>query len=368
MTSKTRPQPSPAHDARPHVVIVGAGFGGLSVARKLGGTTCRVTLIDRENFHLFVPLLYQVATAVLSEGDIAQPIRHILSHHANIDVFLDEVVEIDAADKQVITRNRTIGYDILVLATGSGQSYFAHPEWARYAPGLKTIEDATAIRNRLMLALEEAERTTEEAARRALMTVVLIGGGPTGVELAGSISELTRHTVRRDFKHIKPEEARIILIEATPRLLAAFPEDLADHTRRVLERRGVELRFNTPVEDIREGRVVAGGETIDAGTIVWTAGVAASPAGRWLGVETDRSGRIEVDRTLAVPGLDRVYALGDTVLVRGDDGKPLPGLAQVAKQQGLYLGKALANSLVGLPWPGPFRFRNYGNMATIGRN
>lgn len=359
--------PAPNRDL-PHVVIVGAGFAGLSVARKLGSRPCRVTIIDRQNFHLFVPLLYQVASTVLSPGDIAEPIRRVLSRHQNVEVLLDEVTGIDTAARKVITREQSIDYDALVIATGSGQSYFGHPEWARHAPGLKTLEDAIEIRNKLMLAFEEAERTKDEERRRALMTVVLVGGGPTGVELAGSISELARHTIKRDFRHIRPEETRVILLEATSRLLSAFPEDLADHARKVLQAGGVDLRFDTPVEDVRENCVIAGGESIAAGIIIWTAGVAASPAGRWLGVETDRNGRIKVDDRLAVPGLDGVYALGDTALAVGDDGSPLPGLAQVAKQQGLYLGKALADQLSGRPWPGPFRFRNYGNMATIGRN
>lgn len=352
----------------PHVVIVGGGFGGLSVARKLGGARCRVTVVDRRNFHLFVPLLYQVATAVLSPAEIAEPIRRILSRYKNVEVLLGEVTAVDAANKRVLLGDRAIDYDVLVLAPGSGQSYFGHAEWAAHAPGLKSVEDATEIRHKLLMAFEEAERTTEEARQRALMTVVLVGGGPTGVELAGSISELVRETLKRDFRRISPRQARIVLLEAMPRLLGPFPDELARHARKVLEQRGVELRLNTPVEDIRPECVVAGGEEIPAGTIIWTAGVAAAPAARWLGVETGRDGRVAVDRRLAVPGFDRIYVIGDTALAQGADGQPLPGLAQVAKQQGLYLGRALAGEFAGRPWPGPFTFRNYGNMATVGRH
>lgn len=352
----------------PHIVVIGGGFGGLSVARRLGGAPCRVTLIDRQNFHLFVPLLYQVATAALSPGDIAEPIRQVLARDRNVEVRLDEVTGVDTARRRVVTKTGEIGYDVLVIATGSGQSYFGHPEWATHAPGLKSIADAQEIRNKLLMAFEEAERTDDAARRAALMTIVLVGGGPTGVEMAGAVSELARHTMRRDFRRISPADARIVLVEAMPRLLGPFPEKLASHAQRVLEGRGVELRFNAPVEDVGEDYVVAGGERIPAGTIVWTAGVAASPAGKWLGVETDRAGRVLVDANLAVPGHDGVYVIGDAAHAKGEDGEPLPGLAQVAKQQGEYLGRALAAQAQGRPWPGPFKFRNYGNMATIGRN
>lgn len=357
-----------AGERRRHVVIVGAGFGGLEAAKALGGKPVSVTVIDRRNYHLFVPFLYQVATATLSPADVAETVRAILRKHQNVEVLLGEVTGVDPAGKRVFMGEQAVDYDDLVIATGSGQSYFGHDAWARHAPGLKTVEDAREIRGRLLMAFEQAEMATDEDERRRLMTVVLVGGGPTGVEMAGAIAELVRRTLRRDFRHIRPESARIILVEALPRLLTPFPEKLAAFARRRLERLGVEIRFNAPVEDVDDESVVAAGERIRAGLVVWTAGVQASPAGRWLGVETDKAGRIKVDDDLGVPGLEDVYVIGDTALVLGKDGEPLPGLAQVAKQQGQYLGRALARKGAGQPWPGPFRFRNYGNMAVIGRN
>jgi NADH:ubiquinone reductase (H+-translocating) len=355
---------------RRHVVVVGAGFGGLEVAKTLGGKPAvRVTLIDRRNYHLFVPFLYQVATATLSPADVARPIRSILSRYANVEVLLGEVTGVDTAARRVLMGGHAaVGYDDLVIATGSGQSYFGHGEWARHAPGLKTIEDAREIRGRLPMAFERAEMADDPGERRRLMTVVLVGGGPTGVEMAGAVAELVRQTLRREFRHIRPDSARIILLEALPRLLTPFPEALAEFAKRRLERRGVELRLGTPVEGVDEEGVTAGGERIPAGTVIWTAGVAASPAGRWLGVETDKAGRVKVDEHLRVPGLADVYVIGDTALALDEGGQPLPGLAQVAKQQGRHLGRALARKAAGQPWPGPLRFRNYGNMAVIGRN
>jgi NADH:ubiquinone reductase (H+-translocating) len=355
-------------ERQPHVVIVGAGFGGLAVARGLGGAPVRVTVIDRRNYHLFVPLLYQVATAALSPADIAAPIRSILSRHGNVRVLLGEVTGIDPERRRVHLGERAIAYDQLVLATGSGQSYFGLEEWAAHAPGLKTIEDAREIRGRLLMALEQAEMVDDPKEREKLMTVVLVGGGPTGVEMAGAIAELTRDTLKRDFRHIRPEEARIILLEALPRLLGAFPEDLARFAERRLERLGVEIRLGCPVESVDAGGVSACGERIEAANVVWTAGVAASPAGRWLGVETTKSGQIEVGPNLEVPGLPGVFAIGDVARALDRNGEPLPGLAQVANQQGSYLGRALARVAAGRPWPGRFRFHDYGNMATIGRN
>jgi len=353
---------------QPHVVIIGAGFGGLAAAREFGGAPVRVTVIDRRNYHLFVPLLYQVATAALSPADVSAPIRAVLSRHANIQVVLGEVTGIDRERRRVLLGERTVPYDYLVIATGSGQSYFGHDEWAEHAPGLKTIEDAREIRGRLLMAFEQAETIEDPEERRRLMTIVLVGGGPTGVEMAGAIAELTRDTLRREFRHIRPEHARIILLEAMPRLLGAFPEELARFARRRLERLGVEIKLDCPVEGVDATGVTACGERIEAAIVVWTAGVAASTAGDWLAVETTKAGQIEVDANLAVPGLDRVFAIGDTARALDQDGKPLPGLAQVAKQQGAYLGRALARVAAGKPWPGPFRFRDYGNMATIGRH
>lgn len=364
----------PKAGERPHVVIIGAGFGGLACAQALGGTGIPVTVIDRRNYHLFVPLLYQVATAALSPADIAQPIRKILSRHPDIRVVLGEVTGIDTERRLVRLnpdgprRDGDIRYDRLVIATGSSYSYFGHDEWAAVAPGVKTIEDAQHIRARLLGCFERAELSTDPEEQAMLMTVVIVGGGPTGVELAGAIAELTRYALARDFRRIDPRSARILLVEAGPRLLGTFPEHLSRYAQHALGRLGVTVMTGQAVENIEAGGVTIGGRFIPAGTMVWGAGVAASPAGRWLGVETDRAGRIRVDADLSVPGLDGVFALGDTALGAADDGKPLPGLAQVAKQQGQHLGTALAaNILRGKPMP-PFRFKNRGNTAIVGRS
>ncbi|MDX1541326.1 MAG: NAD(P)/FAD-dependent oxidoreductase [Geminicoccaceae bacterium] len=353
---------------RPHVVVVGAGFAGLEVARALGRSKARVTVIDRRNFHLFVPLLYQVATAALSPAEVIAPIRSVLRRYANIEVLLGNVTGVDPARRLVLMGESEVGYDILVIATGSGQSYFGNDDWAAHAPGLKTIEDAREIRGSLLMAFERAEMTRDEAERRRLMTFVVVGGGPTGVEMAGSIAELARETLKRDFRHIRPDHARIVLLEAADRLLLPFPEGLARFAHNKLERLGVEVRTECMVEEVGDRGVVAGGERIPAATIVWGAGVQASPAANWLGIEPGKGGTVPVDRNLRVEGLDDVYVLGDTALCPGEDGGPLPQLAQVAKQQGQYLGRALRRTIEGGSWPGPFRYRNYGNMATVGRN
>ena len=367
-TSNIDRTPAPL-DSRPHVVIVGAGFGGLACASELGSTGIRVTVIDRNNYHLFVPLLYQVATAALSPADIAEPIRRILSRHPNIDVVLGNVTGVDRQARKVILADGSfVPYDRLVLSTGSSYSYFGHDDWAKIAPGLKTIEDARQLRGRLLMCFEQAEMSKNPAQQQALMTAVVVGGGPTGVEMAGSIAELARHTLARDFRRVDPRAARVLLVEAGPRLLASFPEDLASYAHRELEKLGVTVMTGKAVENITpEGATIAG-EFIPAGTIVWGAGVKASPAGRWLGVETNRSGHIPVADDLSVPGLDGIYAIGDTASLSGEDGQPLPGLAQVAKQQGEHLGRALeANLLRGAPMP-PFRYHSRGNTAIIGRN
>ncbi|AWK87341.1 NAD(P)/FAD-dependent oxidoreductase [Azospirillum thermophilum] len=360
--------PAPVDDAT-HVVIIGAGFGGLACAAALGSTNIRVTVIDRNNYHLFVPLLYQVATAALSPADIAQPIRRILSRHPNINVVLGEVVGVDRAAKAVtLADGSVVPYDRLVIATGSSYNYFGHDEWAEVAPGLKTIENARRLRARLLSCFEQAEISEDPARQAALMTAVVVGGGPTGVEMAGAIAELARYTLARDFRRIDPRATRILLVEAGPRILGTFPDELAGYARRALERLGVEVMTGKAVERIEEGAVTIAGRIVPAGTIIWGAGVTASPAGRWLGVETDRAGRIRVAPDLSVPGLDGVYALGDTAMAEGDDGKPLPGLAQVAKQQGEHLGRALEAGIArGAAMPA-FRFRNRGNTAIIGRS
>jgi NADH dehydrogenase len=352
-----------------HVVIVGAGFGGIEVARGLGAAGIRTTLIDRHNHHLFQPLLYQVATAALSPADIAEPVRKVLRGYESIEVLLDEVSAIDAAQRTVsLASGNRISCDWLVVATGATHSYFGHDDWAAFAPGLKTIEDARQIRSRLLLAFEEAEMSHDPAEQKRLMTIAVIGGGPTGVELAGSIAELARHTLSKDFHHIRPETATVLLLEAGPRILTAFPETLANYATRKLEKLGVMLRTNTPVERIAANSVTAKGEEIPVGFAIWAAGVMASPLGKMLGVPTDRAGRVAVNPDLSVPGLTNVYALGDVTQIAGEDGKPLPGLAQVAKQEGIYLGRALAKKIAaGGPTP-PFRFHNRGNTAIVGRH
>lgn len=360
--------PSPA-DARPRVVIVGAGFAGLACAQALGGSVARVTVVDRNNYHLFVPLLYQVATAALSPADIAEPVRAILRRHRNVDVVMGEVSGVDLAARRVVLADGSfLPYDRLVVATGSLYSYFGHDDWADHAPGLKTLEDARRLRARLLTCFEQAEMTPDPARQHALMTAVVIGGGPTGVEMAGAIAELARFTLARDFRRIDPRAASVILVEAGPRLLSAFPQDLSDYARASLEAKGVQVLTGQPVEEVRPDGVVVAGKLVRAGTIVWGAGVKASPAAGWLGAKTDRLGRIIVHPDLSVSNLEGVYALGDTALAAHDDGTPLPGLAQVAQQQGRHLGSALAANLAdGTPLP-PFRFRNRGNTAIIGRN
>lgn len=352
-----------------HVVIIGAGFGGLATASMLKGTGIDVTIIDKNNYHLFVPLLYQVATAELPPGDIAEPVRRIFRRHANTEVLMAEVTQVDPARREVtLNTGRIISYDRLVIGTGSQYNYFGHEQWAAVAPGLKTIEDARRIRSRLLMAFEIAEMTDDPARQAALMTTVIVGGGPTGVELAGSIAELARYTLARDFRHVQPQLAQIILVEAGPRLLGGFHARISDYAERRLTKLGVKILLSHRVDDLRVDGAVIAGQFMPAGTLIWAAGVRASPAAHWFGVETDSTGRIAVNPDLSVPGLESVYALGDTALCRDDHGAPLPALGQVAKQQGQHLGRALAANLRnGTPMP-PFRFRNRGNAGIIGRN
>jgi NADH dehydrogenase len=355
----------------PRVVIVGAGFGGLACAKELARAPVRVTVtvVDRHNYHLFVPLLYQVATAALSPADIARPIRRILGRYENIDVMLGDVVAVDVTARAVELADGTrLAYDVLVLATGSEYSYFSHPEWAARAPGPRTLEEARRIRTRLLMAFERAEMTQDAAKQDALMTTVIVGGGPTGVEMAGSVAELARHTLARDFRRIDPRRARILLIEAGPRILPAFPASLAAYAHKALERLGVTVLTGQALEAIGDDGVTVAGRRIAAGTVIWGAGVKASPAGQWLPIKLDGAGRIPVNPDLSVQGLDRVYALGDTALTLAGDGAPLPALAQVAKQQGRHLGRGLAAHFAqGRPLT-PFRFRDRGNTAIIGRD
>jgi NADH dehydrogenase len=323
------------------VVIVGAGFAGLSLAQSLGSTPFRVTVVDRRNYHLFQPLLYQVATAVLTPGEIAEPVRRIMKRHRNVRVVLGELEGVDPGRREIRVNGELLRYDTLVLATGATHSYFGHPEWERFAPGLKTLEDARRIRARVLLAFEQAEMENDPAERERLMTFAIIGGGPTGVEMAGAIAGLARQSLVRDFRAIDPMTARILLIEAAPRILGPFPEDLSAYAERALKRLGVTILTGRAVENIDERGVTLGGEVIPAATVVWAAGVAASPVGALLNVGTDKAGRVRVNPDLSVPGLDGVYVLGDLALAHDEKGRPLPGLAQVAHQQGRYLGRAL---------------------------
>ena len=356
-------------DARPHVVIVGAGFGGLACAQALGGHAVRVTIVDRQNYHLFVPLLYQVATAALSPADIAEPVRKVLRRHQNIDVVMADVTGVDVAARRVLVGDAGyIPYDRLVLATGSRYDYFGHDAWAAFAPGLKTVADARQIRASILFGFEQAEICKDAHEQAALTTSVIVGAGPTGVEIAGAIAELARWSLRRNFRNIDPATATVVLIEVGPRILAAFPEKLASYAQRRLQKMGVIVRTNDPVEAIDHDGVIVAGERIRAKTIVWAAGTSASPAAIWLGAEADRLGRARVDADLSVTGFDGIYAIGDTAMALDREGKALPALAQVAKQQGRHLGLALAAALErGAPLP-PFHFKNRGNTAVIGRN
>lgn len=348
------------------VVIVGGGFAGLAAARGLRSAPVSITLIDRQNHHLFQPLLYQVATAGLSPADITAPIRSILAGQSNVNVMMGEVVGVNSVDQQVLLPGRAVPYDYLILATGATDSYFGHNEWAQYAPGLKSITDATAVRRDILLAFEAAEIEPDTNRRNALLTFVLVGAGPTGVEMAGAIAELSHRALARDFRHINPKSTRIILLEAGPRILSSFPQDLSNKAQKMLEKMGVEVRVNTAVESVDANGVVAAGARVPAGTVIWAAGVAASPAGRWLGAETDRSGRVRVEPNLTVPGHPEIFVLGDTMTVM-QNGAPLPGVAPVAMQQGKYAARALTATLSGAKPLRPFHYTDKGNLATVGR-
>jgi NADH dehydrogenase/putative oxidoreductase len=352
---------------RPHVVIVGAGFGGLKCASGLKGEAIDVTLIDRNNYHLFQPLLYQVATAGLSPADIAFPIRALFRDNHSMRVLRGTVTGVDAAQRTVTVDGREIGYDHLVLATGATHGYFGHEEWSADAPGLKQVEDAIAIRARVLSAFERAEAATDPAERARLLTFVICGAEPTGVELAGAIADLARFGLSDEFRSIDPTSARIVLLQAGPRVLPTFPEDLSLAAQTSLERMGVEVRLNSRMEKIEIGDVVVNGEAIPAGTALWAAGVIASPAAQWLGREPDSAGRLKVALDLSVPGYPEIFAIGDTVSVAAWNGQPAPGLAPAAKQAGAYVAEALCARIYGDPPPPPFRYRHWGSLATIGR-
>jgi NADH:quinone reductase (non-electrogenic) len=349
------------------VVIVGAGFGGLECAKALRRAQVDVTVIDRENHHCFQPLLYQVATAALSPADIAWPIRHILRPQRNATVLMEEVRGVNPERKCIQTQFGEIPYDYLVIATGSTHSYFGHDDWSRFAPGLKRIEDGTRIRRSILIAFERAEVMTDEDQRRRLLTFVIVGGGATGVEMAGAIADVARQTLAADFRRIDPRSARIILIEAGPRLLPTFPAGLSDYALKTLTRVGVEVRTETLVTkcdadgvDLKDGR-------IDAGTVIWAAGVTASPAMRWLNAEGDRAGRVKVNSDLSLPGHPEIFVVGDTAAVTDKNGHPVPGIAPAAKQMGTYVGKLISARIAGRGWNKPFKYMHLGDLATIGR-
>jgi NADH:ubiquinone reductase (H+-translocating) len=350
----------------PHVVIVGGGFGGLYAARAFAREPVEVTVVDRRNHHLFQPLLYQVAMAALSPGEIASPIRWILRRQKNVEVLLAEATGVDLANRRLILADGELDYDYLIVATGTTHAYFGHDEWRPLAPGLKTLEDALDIRRRVLLAFERAERETDPDRRKALMTFVAIGGGPTGVEMAGALAEMSRQSLARDFRHINPRSARIVLLEGGPTILSAFPEPLRDAARRDLERLGVDVRTNSVVTSVTGGRVAIGDETIAAETVLWAAGVAASPLGAALGAPTDRAGRVRVQSDLTVPGAPNVFVIGDLASFDGEDGRPLPGVAQVAIQMGQHAVRNILRAIDHQPLR-PFHYRDLGNMATIGR-
>ena len=351
----------------PSVLILGGGFGGLSAAKALRGRAVDVTLVDRNNYHLFQPLLYQVATAALSPGDIAAPIRWIFRRSPNIRVLLGEAARVDMADRRVVlTDGAELPYDFLIVATGSSHTYFGHDDWGRHAPGLKTLEDALEIRRRLLLAFERAERETDPARQQELLTFVLVGGGPTGVELAGTLAEIARQTLRHEFRSIDPGASRIVLVEAGPTILPTFPEKLRRAARTSLERLRIEVREGTAVTGVDASGVMLGTERIAAGTVLWTAGVAASPLVASLGLPLDRAGRVVVEPDLSVPGHPHVFVVGDAAAFVGDTGTPLPGVAQVAIQQATHAARTILKRLDGIPSK-RFVFHDKGSMAIVGR-
>lgn len=359
----------------PHVVIIGGGFGGLYAAKSLRRAAVQVTLIDRRNFHLFQPLLYQVATGGLSPANIAAPLRALLKRQANTRVLMGEVIDIDVPGRRVKLSDEELAYDTLIVAAGARHHYFGHPEWEPWAPGLKTIEDATEIRRRVLLAFEAAERETDPERKRALLTFVVVGGGPTGVELAGAIAELARYTLRQNFRSIDPASAKIVLLEGTDRVLPPYPPRLSAKAAQALKRLGVLVRTDAMVTDIHPERVTvrAGGatEVLPCHTVLWAAGVQASSLGailaRATGAGLDRAGRISVQPDLTLPGHPEIFVIGDLANFTHQGGKPLPGVAPVAMQQGQYVARLIQARLKGQSLP-PFHYRDYGNMATIGRN
>src|SRR6202158_5819799 len=358
-------------DRGPRVVIVGGGFGGLAAAKALRKTPARVLLIDRTNHHLFQPLLYQVATAVLAAGQIASPIRAILRKQQNATVILGEVTGVDVNHQSVFVNSADredvpIPYDYLVLATGAGPSYFGHDEYEKVAPGLKSLADAVAARNKILRAFEQAEAEEDPSRHRDLLTFVLVGAGPTGVEMADALAIFVRSTLKSDFRRINPASARIVLVDMAPRVLGPFSESLSNAAKQRLEKLGVEVRLGHSVDQIDADGIVVAGERIASKTVIWTAGVAPSPAGKWLQVETDRAGRVRIQKDLTVPEHPEICVIGDTATLE-QNGKPLPGVAQVAMQQGRYAAKLIRNRIAGTPPPGPFSYFDKGSMAVVGK-
>ena len=352
----------------PHrVVIVGAGFGGLEATYRLAGTPVDITLIDRRNHHLFQPLLYQVATASLATSEIAWPVRHLMRDRREVTTLFATVSGVDADRRCVLIDDGSeVPYDTLVLATGARHAYFGHDEWEQFAPGLKTLEDATTLRRHILVAFERAERETDPAKRAARLTFVIVGAGPTGVELAGTIAEMAHHTLPEDFRNIDTTKARVVLIEAGPRVLAGFADELSAYAQASLEKIGVEVVLGQPVTEIDRDGVVYGGTRLDAKTKIWAAGVRASPAAEWLGVPADRAGRVQVEADLTIPGHPEIFAIGDTVTISAWEGKPVPGIAPAAKQQGRHVAETVKARLRG-ETKGAFRYKHSGSLAQIGK-
>lgn len=354
-------------ESKPRVVILGAGFGGLFAAKGLARADADVMVVDRHNYHLFQPLLYQVAAAGLAPSDVAWPIRAILSNQKNATVLLDEVLDIAVERGEVILRDETLAFDYLVVATGSTHSYFGHEDWERYAPGLKSIDDATDIRRRILYAFERAEMSDDPAERERLLRFLIVGGGATGVELAGTIAELAHHTLVADFRHIDPRLASVMLAEAGPRVLPFLSEKSSDYARKALEKLGVEVLLDAPVTHCDERGVTIGDEPLACGTIIWAAGVAATPVAKWLRAPCDEAGRVTVEPDLSVPGHPDIFVIGDAAAARTRDGDPVPGIAPAAKQQGTFVAKLIASRIAGKPEPEPFEYKHAGHLATIGR-
>jgi NADH:ubiquinone reductase (H+-translocating) len=351
-----------------HVVIVGAGFGGLTAAQKLSNAAVRITIIDQRNHHLFQPLLYQVGTAALATSEIAWPIRFLMRKREEVTTLLGVVTGVDPRNRWVALEDGgAVAFDTLVLATGARHAYFGHDEWEPFAPGLKTLEDATSIRRRVLLSLERAERESDPARRAALLTFVIVGGGPTGVELAGAIVELVYQNLRGEFRHFDTRQARVLLIEAGPRLLPAIAPDLSAYALKALGRLGVEVRLGAPVTDCNSKGVRIGDQIVEADVILWAAGVRASPAAAWLGAPADAAGRVKVEADLTVPGHPDIFVIGDTATVNVWNGKPAPGIAPAAKQQGAYIARTIKQRLAGHSQPRPFRYHHAGDLATIGK-